>query len=168
MPSAHNTSTGSAGPFTSKPNEGMKRGLQGNPGELDLKTFSPESEKWETPIRQEPANWEKTPGRTAGLPSWPEISDTNKRHVNILISISRIEVLHYNKFQAHRKKTTQTPRGAHPHATTAPCRVKKIHQIAGSFRRCHQLGPILPWHKAARIPQNRRRPSDRRQRDQML
>ena len=74
MPSAHNTSTGSAGTFTSKPNEGMKRGLQGNPGELDLKTFSPESEKWETPIRQEPGNWEKTPGRTAGLPGWSGVS----------------------------------------------------------------------------------------------
>ena len=31
----------------------------------------PESRKWETPIRQEPGNWEKTPGGTAGLPSWP-------------------------------------------------------------------------------------------------
>ena len=73
MPSAHNTSAGSAEPLTSQPNERMKGGLQ---GELDLKTSGPESEKWETPIGKEPGNWEKTPSRTAGLPDWPGMSDS--------------------------------------------------------------------------------------------
>ena len=51
----------------------MKGGLQ---GELDLKTSGPEYGKWETPIRQEPGNWEKTPGWTAGgLPGWSGMSD---------------------------------------------------------------------------------------------
>ena len=80
VPSAYkNTSASSAEPLTtSKPNERMKRGLQRDPGKLDLKFFKPESGKWETPIRQEPGNWEKTPGRTAGLPGWSGISDTEQ------------------------------------------------------------------------------------------
>ena len=44
-------------------------------GELDLETSRPESrqELGNTSIRQdqEPGNWEKAPGRTAGLPGWP-------------------------------------------------------------------------------------------------
>ena len=52
-------------------NERMRRG-QGN---LEHKTSGPESGKWETLIRQEPGNWEKTPGRTAGFPDWPGVSD---------------------------------------------------------------------------------------------
>ena len=79
MPSAYNTSAGSAEPLTSRPNERMKGGLLYLHGELDLKTSGPaESEKWETPIGKEPGNWEKTPSRTAGLPDWPGMSDTNR------------------------------------------------------------------------------------------
>ena len=76
VPSAHNTSTGSAEPLTSKPNERMKGGLQGDP---ESWISRPESEKWETPIRKEPGNWEKTPSRTAGLPDWPGMSDRRTR-----------------------------------------------------------------------------------------
>ena len=72
MPSVYNTSAGSAEPLTSRPNEKnyTKRIRPGRTGS------QPESEKWETPIRKEPGNWEKTPSRTAGLPNWPGMSDT--------------------------------------------------------------------------------------------
>ena len=74
VPSAHDTSTsaGSAEPLTS--HHDLNEDEEG-PGKLDHKTSGPESGKWETPIRQEPGNWEKTPGRTAGLPDWPGMSD---------------------------------------------------------------------------------------------
>jgi len=39
-----------------------------------LQTSRPESGKWETPIRQEPGNWEKTAGRTVGLQGWSGMS----------------------------------------------------------------------------------------------
>ena len=64
VPSAYNTSAGSAEPLTSSPNERMKGGLQGDPGSWISR---PESEKWETPNRKEPGNWEKIPSRTAGF-----------------------------------------------------------------------------------------------------
>ena len=48
VPSAYSTSAGSAEPLTSQPGELMRRGLQGDPGKLDLKTFRPESGRWET------------------------------------------------------------------------------------------------------------------------
>ena len=36
----------------------------------------------ETPIGKEPGNWEKTPGRTAGLRDWPGMSDNTTQIQN--------------------------------------------------------------------------------------
>ena len=80
VPGAYNTSAGSADPLTSRPIERIEGGHTGRTGS------QPESEKWETPIRKETGNWEKTPSRTAGLPNWPGMSDISTKHSHFSVN----------------------------------------------------------------------------------